>query len=881
MAENPGILPWNPNQEYDGYRPNFWWLPCSYPRDNQNPANGGGISGDTGWRGISPTTPDPFAQPVWGDNTRKRILSQIPCTGSMPSVGTCPRFVWNPEGGSGPCKDCYGLEIFFNDGRFWLRDTGLRPGGIREENEKWWFLEEFIRNTDYPRRKRPSFIPYHPDLGVPQGGSEGVPGRNIQSEFPGCTSIHLGIEDITWYIEDPSGYFDNEVRALYYMENSQARWWHNGMVPPCFIRTPDDWICYGLTQGATGTTLGTTGTTPVPSSTPTPPIAERSTVQGNGAGSLKAYDVFDIRANYIDASGQYGTEPFSPLGTAAGLEVIRSKDPNLQTISAYVPFDEVGLSFAAGPTAASEYVFRNYLGNTGGTASPRPGTLLEGYGLIDISQSNQYLDLVGSLSRGTATGANYNTAVTYVNSLFSRLNLDFPNVKWAIKGVPFNHYFLIPSQVMGVSGASGSSGATGPTSSFGSGTYFHPGHPSGDVNKVYDWTNGPSGLAQFYRDRSSAPLSDMSGFKWICPSGVVFFDNSLPFLRNTFDPETMYRANKECFEIAKDFADSSARDLKVIPFTSPIYQIRKSSVFDFSGGIGTGTSQNATPTVVTNEMFLYQVVQPMKDTNCDGLVLWNNLNCLCYNAATGASSSEQTTLARNFFSGLLYDNSIPPSSIWSTTLSKERNAYESGLILAEKNLVVGNSVQMLAGQQCCPGPSGPASCVECVCDGLENPNGLPLCSSDPIYEGCCSLSTVCAAGGVLCGELCDCPNDSCRYSPGAPGGNGCPPNFVFVNGCGGGLCNTCCSNSGSLDCLCCCSSVGFGEAFTSPYNVRRANDATVNWRNLYLLPSGGAYGSSRLSINKNTYFLKPSVVAGLDPLFTGQANFLNTNGSIL
>ena len=602
--------------------------------------------------------------------------------------------------------------------------------------------------------------------------------------------------------------------------------------------------------------------------------------------TLKTYTVLDIRADYRGASGQYSILPFAPLGTAAGLEINKKKNPNVETIAAYVPCDGVGLSFAASATAVSQYVFRNYLGNTGGTGSPRPGTLLEGYGLLDISQSNEYLDLVGSLSRGTGTGANYSTAVNYVNDVIGRLNSDFPNIKWAVKGVPFNHYFLITAQITGASGATGISGATGLSSSFGSGSYFHPGHPSGDVTRVYDWTNAPSNLAEFYRNRSSAPLSSMVGIKWVCPSAILEFDNSLPFLKNTFDPETMYRANRECFDAAKSFVEGSGRNLKVIPVTSPIYNIRRNEVFDHSGGIGTGSSSNATPTPVNSQMFLYQVVQPMKDSDCDGLVLWNNLNCMAYNAATGPSGGEQTVLSRNFFSGLIYENNNTSYIPWYESLIKIDNAYEAGKVLAETNKTIDNSIQFKSGVSCCGGGGGGGGdpCVDvvgiiCKCSAAD-PGDLPLCSANPNTVGCCTLAQEC--NGVECND-CACSQDSCQYDP-VNQREPCPPDFKPVSACGF-LCNICCSDVTSLTCKCCCASPGTPvlqskSLFYGIYNGDKPKDGGFDWRSTYMLPRGGSYGSSRLSINKNIYFLKPSVVAGLDPLFTGQSNFLNFTGSI-
>ena len=186
------------------------------------------------------------------------------------------------------------------------------------------------------------------------------------------------------------------------------------------------------------------------------------------ANVRKSYAVYDSRPTYISASGTYGTLPYTPLGTAAGLPIERQKDPYMQFLTAYVAGDGVGLSFAPSATAVSEHVFRYYLANTGGLS----GSLLSGYGLLDISQSNEYLDLVGSLSRGTGTGSNFETAVDYVNEVVNRLHSDFPNMKWSVRGVPFNHYFLLPAP-----------STTASESSFGTGNYFHPQHPTGRTHQ--------------------------------------------------------------------------------------------------------------------------------------------------------------------------------------------------------------------------------------------------------------------------------------------------------------------------------------------------------------------------------------------------------------
>ena len=595
------------------------------------------------------------------------------------------------------------------------------------------------------------------------------------------------------------------------------------------------------------------------------------------ANTRKSYTVFDIRPNYYTAQGDYGTLPFTPLGTAAGIAARRSKSPFTNTLAAYVPFDGVGLSFAADATAASQYIFRNYLGNTGGTATPNSGELLNGYGLIDISQSNEYVHLVGSLSVGTGTGSSYSSALTYANSILNRLNGDFPNVRWSIRGVPFNHYFLI---------SSGSTGTTnGAFSPFGTGAYFHPQHPTGDVARVYDWTNVPSNIADFYKNRSKAVLGGLTGMKWICPSGLLFYDNTLPHLRTVFDPETAYRSNLECFKSAVEFVESSNRQLPVLPITSPIYSIRKNWIFDPYGGVGIGTTSRATPTEVSHEMFAYQFVQAMKDSGSDGFVTWSNVQSMVRSTKgnTGGQtgvSDDQLVLSRNYFAQRLFNGSTGID--WTNTLYRGRMISDAGAVLYSSYDTQRSTVQMKAGESCCPPPQNP--CDDCVC--RTDTSGLPLCFDIGKPE-CCTLADRCRYEGVNCASFnCECTNSSCRYSPGAPGINGCPPDFVPVAGCSDSACSLCCSKAASVECLCCC--VGGGgsteEALlmqTRAFDASPISAGSTDFRSLYRIPYGGLYGSSRLSINKYTNFLRHSIVSALDPLVTGQFSEINTTGSLL
>lgn len=613
------------------------------------------------------------------------------------------------------------------------------------------------------------------------------------------------------------------------------------------------------------------------------------------ANTRNSYEVFDFRPKYNNRVGTYGSLPFSPLGTAAAAVILEKKPFLMKTLSAYVAGDGVGLSFAPSSTAMSQYVFRNFLGNTGGTSSPNSGDLLVGYGLIDISQSNEYLDLVGSLSRGTGTGTNYNTAVTYVNEVLSRLNSDFPNMLWAVKGVPFNHYFLIPSPL------------TGTESPFGTGNYFHPEHPTGSSRNVYDWQNAPSAISEFYRNRAKAPLSDIVGMKWICPSGSLYFDNDLPFFKKTFDPDTMYQANRECFSAAKNYVETSGKELKVMPFFSPVYKARLNRCYDPNGSMTSGTTSSATPTQVSREMFLYNFVQPMKDLGLDGVIMWNNLTSLVATTKGNTGqisnrSTEQITLARNYFSNRLFSGAT--SVNWSSSIVRESIILDAATPINNSFEDVSYGIQLKAGESCCPGPSG-TDCLTCKCtaDGGSNPTSdpasLPWCFEQGKSE-CCTLAEYCAykrvdCSGVTCGSSTD---GYCRWSggnlfeDGNPNETSCPPGFEPAPPCnpciGGGIIDC---NEFPDKCACCCAvpldlSTETG-AFT---NLRFADELygastlsvneSENWRSTYMLPSGGAYGYQALDRNKRHYFLVPSIVSGLDPLVTGQYGELNTTAGL-
>ena len=563
-----------------------------------------------------------------------------------------------------------------------------------------------------------------------------------------------------------------------------------------------------------------------------------------------------MRRDYAFAEGTYTTLPFSSLGTAAGFSVNSTRSPYMDFLTAFVPCDGVGLSFAPSATSVSEYVFMNYLGSTAAN-----GRLLSGYGLLDISQSNEYLDLVGSISRGTGTGTDFSNAVTYTNDLLSRLNTDFPNVMWSVRGVPFNHYFLIPAA------------PTADNSPFGTGSYFHPMHGTGDVGRVYDWTNAPDNIAQFYRDRSNLVLDRLTSMKWICPSGLMFFDRSLPFFRENFDPETMYKANFECFSVAKAFADTSARELKVLPVCSPVYHVvTPHEAFDPLGGVGTGSSAGSAPTKVGQDMLMHGFLQPVKSARCDGFLTWNNVHSLCYLAQN--DEGDITTLSRNFFGNRLYNNDVSGID-WSDSITKEQLILSVTDVLADMNRYFRTAVQFKQGESCCPVDPDPEQpdCTNCSCSPT-NPSEVP-CPPE-----CCTLAEECR--GVVC-ENCDCSGSQfyCRYDPSSLGGDGCPPQFIKVQGGNCSPCNLCCQEVGSLACKCCCAAYADGTQFSSIYSPNKAPDAGVDWRKLYSLPYGGAYGSNQISINKNTYFLIPSVVKAIDPLgLTGQTHYLNTTGSI-
>jgi hypothetical protein len=307
---------------------------------------------------------------------------------------------------------------------------------------------------------------------------------------------------------------------------------------------------------------------------------------------------------------------------------------------------------------------------------------------------------------------------------------------------------------------------------------------------------------------------------------MQFFDRELPFLKSVFDPETMYAANKECFVAAVEYAQSVTRKIPVLPFTSPVHHVRRNKIFDpsyFLGSTG-GSSGKATPTDVSPEMFKHSTVQPMKDAGCDGLVLYDNFAGMMVAARGNVGQTgfpeEMIGLSRQYFANLAIGDGV---ANWSDSHIATQMRLSSSNTLVRVMTDTFDSIALKEGQSCCPPPQPP--CADCKCRNSDPTDPRPLCDDIGLFDQCCSLADRCfnanincGGGGVGGGNNCGCAGGSCRYSPGSPGGGGCPPDFVPVSACETPLCAYC--------------------------------------------------------------FLRPWVVMGLDPLTTGQYGSMNTTGTI-
>jgi hypothetical protein len=309
----------------------------------------------------------------------------------------------------------------------------------------------------------------------------------------------------------------------------------------------------------------------------------------------------------------------------------------------------------------------------------------EGLGLIDLRGSPDWVKIVGDGIVGPTRGSTASVAATdstqYVNGIkavFGLLKNQYPNIDWAIAGLPHIPYVMAYAPPVGESptwdpSLTNTGGYTAPA-------WWDPEHPTGSSGSdYYNWLNAPQELRSFYEQLVTDGIQEMvfdnCDIGWVCPDIRVPYADSLPFYEFGYDSEANYLRNKKLCELASAKAKTSL--VKSYPFISTMYPSRTLNQYDdpesvygvaesvagnyidIDGSSYSGTTANAAEGYYPSVTYRYDMIQAAIDGTAHGFIFYDPIPSLIEIACTADISSGQTGYdaqirSRNYISTVMY-----------------------------------------------------------------------------------------------------------------------------------------------------------------------------------------------------------------------------------
>lgn len=321
-----------------------------------------------------------------------------------------------------------------------------------------------------------------------------------------------------------------------------------------------------------------------------------------------------------------------------------------------------------------------------------------GLGLIDLRGSPDWTKIVGDGivgptrgSTGSVAGANATQYVNGIKAVFGVLKNQYPNIDWAIAGLPHIPYVMAYAPPVGQSpvwdaSLTNSGGFTAPA-------WWDPEHPTGSsAADFYSWISAPQELREFYEKIVTDGIQEMvfnnCTVGWLCPDIRVPYADSLPFYEYGYDPEANYIRNKRLCELSSAKAKSLL--VKSYPFLSTMYPSRPLTKFDdpesyyesliaitgeyniIDGSSYVGVTANASEGYYPSITYRYDMIQAAIDGTADGFIFFDPMPSVIEIACTGDISQGSTGYdaqirARNMFSSMMYggtyeDGYVPSGS---------------------------------------------------------------------------------------------------------------------------------------------------------------------------------------------------------------------------
>lgn len=343
-------------------------------------------------------------------------------------------------------------------------------------------------------------------------------------------------------------------------------------------------------------------------------------------------------------------------------------------------------------------------------------TQASGLGLIDLQSSPDWVHIVGDGIIGASKGSTTATAETstqqYINgvtTLFGLLSTTYPNIEWAIAGLPYIPYHMTYAPPVGETPAWDASLTN--NGNYSSPYWWDPHHPTGNTETLYDWSFVSAKVSDFYttvvKQGPQNTILSSCNIGWMCPDIRVPYTNSMPFYEYGYNTEANYLRNKKLCTMASDFGDSIL--VKTYPLISNISPSRKLTKYDDHAGTYTetqkeqfssflsitgssfvGGTSSASDSYYPMMAFRVDTIQAAVDGNVHGFIYQDASPMLIDMACSASLTSGQNGYdmqirARNLFSNLMfggaYASGYEPIAGYTADCTRQElsrySAYES------------------------------------------------------------------------------------------------------------------------------------------------------------------------------------------------------------
>jgi hypothetical protein len=324
-----------------------------------------------------------------------------------------------------------------------------------------------------------------------------------------------------------------------------------------------------------------------------------------------------------------------------------------------------------------------------------------GRGLIDLRSSPDWKHVIGDgiIAPTTLAGTGSTHAYTEgIKRIYDTMKGAYPNMEWAIAGLPHIPYFMTFAPAIGLS-AQMSAGGHEPIFGFNN---ADPNHPTGYYDVFYTWTNCPASLSDYYTELTQSGMQrtilDECDTDWLCYDVRVPHQKNFPFYRDAYLPVDSHNRNNKLARIAADYAQYY--NIKSFAEISTVYPSRYNTEYDdpesyFLGQVTeegnlesdydpyslSGASSNASNSYYPVNVLQYEMIQPAAEGGCYGFLFSDpvpamiEMACTASTAGLGDTGDSQSlindarTRARNMFSYILFGgsdwNGYEPDGGWT------------------------------------------------------------------------------------------------------------------------------------------------------------------------------------------------------------------------